>query len=570
MSSPAFDVDQSAVGDLLGVAEEPMQSADPVGLGRSLMTAMLGAARRPSVPLQATAKLVGGLVQASAAVSARMVGARSAGPVAPDARDRRFEDRAWSDNGVFFGIMQSYLLVDRWFTELVERSEIPEPAASKARFASRLLLDAAAPTNVLLTNPQALRRAFDTGGTSVVRGLEHLLHDVATNGGWPSQVDRSSFHLGDNMAATPGRVVFRNDLIEVLQYEAQTAEVHQIPMLFCPPWINKFYIMDLAPQKSLIEWAVQHGLTSFAISYRNPDSSMRDLSFDDYLIQGPRAALDAIRTITGAEKVNTLAVCLGGTLNTVLLAYLNAMGDDLVHTSTYLNALNDFGDAGTLKDVFTDPQTVEGLARRMEAKGYLEASDMARTFDLLRARDLVFRYVETNWLMGEDPPAFDLLAWNADSTRMPAKMHAYYLRRCWIDNALPHDELSVAGTPMLVSEIAQDTYVVAAREDHIVPWRSSYQTTQLFKGPCRFVLSSSGHIAGIVNPPNPKSRLWVNEDLPATPERWLEGATELHETWWNDWISWIVPRSGELGAPPPMGNPSFPVLEAAPGTYVHG
>jgi polyhydroxyalkanoate synthase len=431
-------------------------------------------------------------------------------------------------------------------------------------------VEAISPTNLLATNPAALERAFETGGLSLARGAIHFVRDVTTNGGWPKQVDTSPFTLGANMAATRGRVVFRNELIELIQYEPQTSEVREIPILFCPPWINKYYIMDLAPGRSLIEWAVQHGLTTFAISYRNPDSSMRGLTCDDYLMKGPRAALDVVRSITGAPKVNTLAVCLGGTLNTMLLAYLNAAGEDTVHTSTYLNTLNDFSDGGTLRDVFTDSRTVEGLARRMEAKGYLEASDMAHTFDLLRARDLVFKYVELDWLMGDEPPAFDMLAWNSDSTRMPAVMHAYYLRRCWIDNALARDEMEADGVSLQVSKISNEVYVVAAVDDHIVPWRASYRTTQLFKGNCRFVLSSSGHIAGIVNPPSAKTRLWVNDDLPPSGDEWLEHAVEHQETWWNDWIGWITARSGELGPPPPIGNESFPGGVRAPGTYVYG
>jgi polyhydroxyalkanoate synthase len=535
-----------------------------------LASVALGTARHPAVVARASARLFGGLLEASAASTARFVGAKPAGPVQAEPKDRRFSAPAWSDNGVFYGIMQSYLLAARFVMETVAGADLPEPSASKAAFAARLLIDAAAPTNVLLTNPAALQRAFETGGVSLARGTMNFFRDLATNGGWPKQVDTSPFTLGGNMAATKGRVVFRNELIELIQYEPLTPQVREIPMLFCPPWINKYYIMDLAPGKSLIEWAVQHGLTAFAISYRNPDTSMRDLTFDDYMIKGPRAALDVVRSITGAPKVNTLAVCLGGTLNTVLLAYLNALGEDLVHTSTYLNALNDFSDGGTLKDVFTDRRTVEGLARRMESKGYLEAEDMAHTFDLLRARDLVFKYVESGWLMGEEPPAFDMLAWNSDSTRMPATMHAYYLRRCWIDNALARDEMEAEGVRLMASEISNDVYVVAAVDDHIVPWRSSYRTTQLFKGDCRFVLSSSGHIAGIINPPSPKTRLWLNDDLPPTPEEWLEHATQHQETWWNDWIDWAVARSGELGPPPPLGNDSYPATVRAPGTYVYG
>jgi polyhydroxyalkanoate synthase len=462
------------------------------------------------------------------------------------------------------------MLGDRLITELVEAADLPEPDAAKAKFAAKLLVDAAAPTNYFLTNPTALRRAFDTGGQSLALGARNLLHDVYTNGGWPTQVRKGVFTVGRDMAMSKGSVVFRNDLIELIQYEPLTPKVHAIPMLFCPPWINKYYVMDLAPGKSLIEWALKHSLTVFAISYRNPDSSMRDVSFEDYLLQGPRAAIDVVRSITGSAKVNTVSVCLGGTLNAALVAYLEAKGEDLINSSTYLNTLVDFGDAGTLHDVFTDESTVDGLVQQMERHGYLKAKSMAHTFDLLRANDLVFRFVASNWLMGEDPPAFDILAWNDDSTRMPAKMQAYYLRKCWIENALAHDELEVTGTRLMVSKTKNDTYLVAGVTDHIVPWRSNYRTTQLFQGKRRFVLSSGGHIAGIINPPRPQSKFWANEELPADADQWLAGADEVGETWWNDWVKWVRPRSGKLTATPPLGNADYPAGVPAPGTYVLG
>ncbi|MGA3220470.1 MAG: alpha/beta fold hydrolase, partial [Acidimicrobiales bacterium] len=463
-----------------------------------------------------------------------------------------------------------YLLGNRLATELVENADLPEPDAAKAKFATKLLLDAAAPTNYFFANPKAIKRAFDTGGQSLALGARNVVHDCLTNGGWPSQVKRELFKVGKNMAVSKGRVVFRNDLIELIQYQPLTPRAHAVPLLFCPPWINKYYIMDLAPEKSLVEWALRHNFTVFAISYRNPDSSMRDFSFDDYMFKGPRVAIDVVRSITGSAKVNTLSVCLGGTLNAALVAYLDAKGEDLINSSTYLNALVDFGDAGTLHDVFTDQRVVEGLVQRMQRRGYLDGAAMAHTFDALRANDLIFRYVASNWLMGEDPPAFDVLAWNNDSTRMPAKMQAYYLRKCWIENALALDELDVAGTRLMVSKITNDAYLVAGVTDHIVPWRSNYRTTRLFQGKRRFVLSSGGHIAGIINPPRPQSKMWTNEELPADPDQWRAGAQEVAGTWWEDWVAWLRPRSGALRTTPPMGNAAYPAGEEAPGTYVRG
>jgi polyhydroxyalkanoate synthase len=568
VAATTFDGLPGSMADRLGITEAPLDRADPVGLGRSLVGAMARAALHPAGLARAFGSYLAGSLAAGTAVLDRTVGRPAAGPLQPGPKDRRFSDPTWTENAWYFALKQLYLLNRRLFEELVDAASLPEPRASKARFAAGLVADAAAPTNMLLTNPTALKRSFETGGLSVARGLRNLVRDLRTNDGWPSQVDTTPFELGRNMAASEGHVVYRNDLIELIQYEPTRAEVHEIPLLCCPPWINKYYIMDLAPGKSLVEWARNLGLTIFAISYRNPDESMRHLTFDDYLINGPCAAIDVVRSITGVEQVNTLAICLGGTLNAAMLAYLDANGDDFVRSSTYLNSLVDFSEAGTLGSVFTDERTIENLSRRMEAKGYLEAKDMARTFDLLRANELVFNYVASNWLLGETPPAFDLLAWNNDSTRMPARMHAFYLRKCYLENALARDMMELAGVPLRVSDIRSESYIVAAVEDHIVPWRASYKTTQIFKGDTRFVLSSSGHIAGIVNPPSPKSRLWTNEELPCRPDDWLTGATEHQDTWWNDWGRWIVERSGALAPSAPIGNERYPSLCEAPGMYV--
>ncbi|HEX5586817.1 MAG TPA: alpha/beta fold hydrolase, partial [Acidimicrobiia bacterium] len=354
----------------------------------------------------------------------------------------------------------------------------------------------------------------------------------------------------------------------VLQYDPKTEEVFERPLLVIPPWINRYYIADLAPGKSLVEWAVDHGHATFAISYRNPDESMRHLTFDDYLRLGPLTAIDVVRDISGSDVVNTLAICLGGTMNAMTLAYLDACGDRFVNTATFLNSAVDYEGAGTLASVFADPDTVEGLVRKMEEKGYLDGREIAHTFDLLRANDLVFRYAVDNWLLGKPPPSFDLLAWNSDSTNLPGLAHGHFLRKMYIENALARDEYVAMGERLVTSEISTDTYIVAAVDDHIVPWRASYRTTQLFKGPVRFVLGSAGHIAGIVSPPSPKVRLWINDALPADPDRWFADATQHRDTWWNDWAAWIESRAGELVAPPPMGGPSQTVLGDAPGTYV--
>ena len=560
----------AGLGELAGFGDQLLDSVDPVSIGRSYGRALTRAARRPWAAVPALARFAGGMAMVATNVGTRVAGIELPGVVEPDPRDFRFQDPTWRDNLVFHGLLQTYLVTARLVVEMAEAAGLDEPEASKAEFAAEVVADAIAPTNFLPTNPRALKRAFETAGRSAARGFRNMVHDVLRNDGWPSQVDRRHFELGTNMAATPGEVVYRNELIELLQYAPQTESVHRIPLLVMPPWINRYYIADLAPGKSLVEWAVQHGHTTFAISYRNPDERARDVTFDDYLRLGPLAAIDVVREITGSETVNTLGICLGGTMNTMVLAYLNACGDHLVNSTTLINSANDYGNAGDLATVFGDPQTLTALVRRMENVGYLPGKDMARTFDLLRANDLVFRYVIDGWLLGEDPPSFDLLAWNADCTNMPGRAHADFVRAMYVENALARDQFVALGERLLVSEIGTDTYIVAAVEDHIVPWRVSYRTTQLLKGPVRFVLTSGGHIAGIVNPPGPRAKLWTNDDLPPDPDEWRAGATETQTTWWNDWAWWLGSRAGDMVAPPPIGSASHPSLGPAPGTYVRG
>ena len=409
----------AAFNDLLGATEAAVDTADPVSLGRSYLGAMRRAARRPLHSVPAWLRYGAGLGMAGTNLATRVVGIELPGVIEADPSDPRFRDPTWSDNLLFHGLLQAYLLTARLIQDLVEAAGLAPPEGPKAEFAASLLADAISPTNLLFTNPRALKRAFETGGTSVVRGARNFVHDMLHNEGWPSQVDRDSFVLGRNTAATPGKVVFRNELIEVLQYAPTTEEVFERPLVVIPPWINRYYIADLAPGKSLVEWAVAHGHTTFAVSFRNPDRSMRDLSFDDYLRLGPLTAIDVAREISGSETVNTLSICLGGTMTAMVLAYLDACGDHLVHSATYLNSAIDYDDAGALATVFADPATLEGLVRRMEKKGFLPGKDIAHTFDLLRANDLVFRYVVDGWLLGQAPPAFDLLNWNSDNTNMP-------------------------------------------------------------------------------------------------------------------------------------------------------
>jgi polyhydroxyalkanoate synthase len=566
MSDPNEDQKQTK-GTVRRAADELLDRIDPVSFGRSLAATAVGLARHPLSVLSAYQHFAVSALGAAQAVTSRMMGTKTPGPVEPTAKDRRFADPAWQENPLFFALQQAHFLRERLVTELVDAAGLDEQTTKKARFTTQLMVDALAPTNYLLTNPAALRKAFETGGLSVLRGFRQFGEDLRHRGGWPKQVDTSSFQVGKNLAVTSGKVIYRNDLMELIQYAPQTPKTFAVPILCSPPWINKYYIMDLAPGRSFIEWAIQHGHTTFAISYRNPDASMEDVSLDDYLLRGLHQATKVVREITQAPKINLVALCLGGTLATMLLSYLSEMGEDWVNSATLLNTLVDFGEPGPIS-AFTDPKSLESLSRRVKRNGYLSAKDMEHTFNLLRANDLVFNYVANNWLMGQEPAAFDILAWNGDSTRMPANMYISYLRSFYQGNQLARGELEAAGKRLPTSNVKQDVYILAAVEDHIAPWRSSFKTTGLLGGHVKFVLSSAGHIAGIVNPPSKNAVHWTNDQLVADPDAWLASATKHQETWWEDWAHWIAQRAGEERLPPQLGNQAFRPLADAPGTYV--
>jgi len=546
------------------------EDLDEAGLGEALMQVVRASASRPLQSVSAAVQFSADLAQVPLAAAAQWLGRPIEPPVPLDPKDRRFADPAWSTNPLFYGTRLGYAAACRFARDVVGSAALDADTARKASLATELLLDSLAPTNILATNPAALKRAFDTGGMSLVRGARQFVDDVLTNGGRPRQVDTRPFEVGRNLAATPAKVVYRNDLMELLQYEPQTDQVRANPMLCSPPWINKYYVMDLAPQRSFIEWAVQHGRTVFAISYKNASKETAGTTMDDYLVHGPQAALDVIAEITGAETIDIVGLCLGGALTAITDAWLRQSGDDRIGTLTLLNTMLDYTEPGPLQ-AFTDIKTVERLERKMRREGVLDATSMAGTFDVLRANDLIFNYVVSNWLLGEDPPAFDILAWNADSTRMPAEMHAFYLRNFYVENKLATGDLQIAGKQIDLSAIKAPAYVVSAINDHIVPWQSSYKTTGLVSGPVRFVLSSGGHIAGIVNPPGPKAWHQVqptDESLPASASAWLSGAERRSGSWWEDWTRWSEDNSGPLVAPPPLGSDRHPVLGEGPGTYV--
>lgn len=549
------------------VAATHGEGVDAAGLFPALAKSLRSTGPAAVTPV---AKYAVGMAGAAIGTVAAFLGVDPSGPVALDPADRRFRDVAWRKNPLFVWQQQSYLLACRLLDELIDAADVPDTVSRKAGLAAEFVKAASAPTNYLWGNPEALKRAFETGGLSLIAGFRRFVADAVNNRALPSQVDSAAFKVGVDLAATPGMVVYRNELIELIQYAPQTDQTHAIPLLCSPPWINKYYIMDLAPGRSFIEWAVKHGHTTFAISYRNPDASMSDTSFEDYLFKGPLQALDVIEDITGQPQVNIVALCLGGTLTTILLGYLAAAGEDRVNAVTLLNTLIDFEGAGVLT-AFTDEESLNRLEERWSREGTLKAESMQRTFDLLRPQDLIFNYIGPGWLMGEPPPAFDILAWNADGTAMPAAMHIAYLRSCYLENRLALGTLVFGGRHIDLSRVATDMFVVGAENDHIAPWHASYRSTQLLpKSDVQYLLSSAGHIAGVVNPPSPKAKYRINETYPPDPADWLAGVVSVQESWWEAWSKWMSKRAGPQTTPPPAGSERFPILGAAPGSYVFG
>ncbi|WP_153505853.1 PHA/PHB synthase family protein [Cumulibacter manganitolerans] len=545
---------------------------DPMGWVPATAKVAGSAFGRPQEVAASTARLVGTLARIPGASVRRLGSDPGAPPVPPSPRDKRFAEPTWDLNPAFFALRQLYLAGCAYVDELADagaRQQDPVTAA-KARQFIKLAQNVASPTNFALTNPDVLGRALQTGGKSLVQGARFAGDDVRKRGGRPMKVDRDDFEVGRTLAATPGKVVYRNDLVELIQYAPQTDQVHRTPILFSPPWINKYYVMDLAPGRSFAEWAVTHNRTVFVLSYRNPDESMRAVTFDDYLEQGSLRAVEVVQQITGAEKVDVVGLCLGGISATISCAYLARTRPELIGSLTLLNTMIDCADAGELGQMITQ-QSMRALAERMAEKGYLAGQDMAFTFDLLRANDLIFNYVVSRWLKGEAPPAFDMLAWNEDSTHLTEAMYTQYMSTMYTENQLASGRFELLGERLDVGDIRSDVYIVGAINDHIVPWQASYASVPLFGGRVRYALSSGGHIAGIVNPPGPKAWCEIAETddaLPATAQDWQAIATRQPMTWWEDWIRWSNERAGALVAPPALGSADHPPLEDAPGSYV--
>jgi len=486
-------------------------------------------------------------------------------------KDKRFKHPEWSENAIFSFVKDSYLVAAKSVLSTVrEVKGMDDATARKVDFYTRQFVDALSPSNFIATNPEVLTETLESGGQNLLRGLENLFADLERGNGRLSitMTDMTAFHLGENIAMTPGKIVYQNELMQLIQYRPSTQEVRRRPLLIVPPWINKFYVLDLQPKNSFIKWAVDQGHTLFVISWVNPDQKLAEKSFENYMLEGPLAALAAIESATGERNVNTIGYCLGGTLLASTAAYLAAKGDDRIASATYFVTLVDFTDGGDMA-VFIDEEQLVSLERRMHKRGYLEAQDMATAFNMLRANDLIWSFVVDNYLLGKEQMPFDLLFWNSDSTRMPAAMHSFYLRKMYQQNLLAKPcGISLAGTPIDLSKIRTPTFILSAREDHIAPWKSTYAAIRLYSGPVKFVLSASGHVAGVISAPGSKYGHWANDNLPPSPDEWFAGATPHLGSWWPVWDEWVTQLDSDHVPAREPGGGKLTIIEDAPGSYV--
>jgi polyhydroxyalkanoate synthase len=502
----------------------------------------------------------------------RMLGGDAAPAVVePAPGDRRFKAEAWKENEVFDFIKQSYLLTANAMQEMVGQLHgLDEKERGRVAFYTRQFADAVAPTNFPLTNPDVLKATVASNGENLVKGLDNLLEDIERGQGELS-IRRSAdgFTVGENIATAPGKVVFRNHIMELLQYSPTTDEVHERPLLIFPPWINKFYIIDLRPENSMVRWLVGQGYTVFLVSWVNPDAKLAQAGFEEYMQDGVFAALEAVEKAAGVRDPNCVGYCIGGTLLAATLAYMAAKGDDRVHSATFWAAQTDFSEAGELT-VFVDEAQLEALKAKMDSEGgVLPGSKMAGAFNMLRANDLIWSFVINNYLLGKQPMPFDLLYWNSDTTRMPEKLHLSYLRNCYKENALARGKMEMAGVKLDLSKVKVPVYLQSAREDHIAPANSVFKSVNLFGGPVRFIIAGSGHIAGVINPPAAKKyQHWTNEKGAKDIEAWKKGATEHPGSWWPDWDKWLSKLSGPKVPARQPGDGKLKPLGDAPGTYV--
>ena len=548
------------------------EAVDPFGMLEACQRVQQAWLKQPRALAEQVNTFAAGALSVQLHALRRYAGETEEDLVSVNPFDERFQDPAWRQNPFFDHLKELYLLGTRWLEDAVEETPGCDPKVrAKALFLTRELLNAVAPSNLLWSNPAALLRALQTGGLSLAEGTANLVKDIRR--GSIRMTDHEAFTVGENLAVTPGKVVFRNRLLEVIQYAPTTETVHAMPVVLVSPWINKYYILDLNPQKSLVRWLVAQGFTVFVTSWKNPGPDLRDTTFDDYLVDGALQAVEVARAVSGSDQVHLTGYCIGGTLVAALMAWLNRGGrrkSPVAHW-TLFTTLVDFDLPGEI-GVFIDEETVAWLERRMAHSGYLDGQDMANAFRALRSNSLVWYYYVHNYLLGEDLPRFDVLFWNMDTTRMPERMHAWYLRELYLHNRLVEpDALELAGRPIDLGRIKQPLYAVGAEQDHIAPWLATFRVAGLVGGPVRYVLATSGHILGIINPPvdPPKRRYWVGDATGATDAAaWRDAVPKEPGSWWEDWAAWLGKRCGPRVAPPALGNAEYRPLADAPGTYV--
>ncbi|WP_293812830.1 class I poly(R)-hydroxyalkanoic acid synthase [uncultured Bosea sp.] len=525
----------------------------------------------PSRIIEAQASLTGDFMNLWSAALKRAGGEEVAPIAEPDKRDGRFKDPEWTSHPTFDFIKQAYLIGSRWAETMVDKADDLDPhTREKARFYIKQIAGALSPTNFVATNPELLRETMQQNGENLVRGMKMYAEDVEAGGGELKirQSDASSFEVGVNIATTPGKVIFRNEIIELIQYAPSTPQVLKRPLLIVPPWINKFYILDLNPEKSFIRWCVEQGLTVFCISWVNPDARHAAKDFESYMREGIFAALDTIEEATGEKKVSAIGYCVGGTLLGVTLAYMAAVRDKRIESATFFTTQVDFSQAGELS-VFVDEEQIRAIEEQMARTGYLDGARMAGAFNMLRPNDLIWSYAVNNYLKGKAPTPFDLLYWNADSTRMPAANHSFYLRNCYLDNKLSKGEMRIGGKTLDLKLVTIPIYNLATREDHIAPAQSVFNGSQCFGGPVEHVVAGSGHIAGVVNPPaKVKYQYWTGGSAKGRYADWLAKADEHPGSWWPHWFSWLEAQAPKKVAAREPGGGKLEALADAPGTYV--
>ncbi|HSV03624.1 MAG TPA: class I poly(R)-hydroxyalkanoic acid synthase [Phenylobacterium sp.] len=565
---------QGAIAEMaLKNAERPAAlSPDPFHVAPALTEVMGRLAAQPDKLMRAQADLFSRYLDLWQSAARRMSGEAPTAAASAPRGDKRFQAPEWSDNPVFEVIKQSYLITSGWLNELVAGVEGVEPMTRRrVEFFTKMLTDALSPSNFLMSNPEALRALAESGGESLVRGMQNFAADLERGGGQLAiaQTDYQMFRIGENVATAPGKVVFRNEIIELIQYSPTTDQVCEIPLVIFPPWINKFYILDLRPENSMIRWLASQGITVFVASWVNPDASLATRTFEDYMREGIYAGVAAAMDQCGVSKVNTVGYCIGGTLLSATLAHMAARKVNPIASATFFAAQQDFSEAGDLL-LFTSEDWLADLEKRMdEGGGVLSGQTMADTFNALRANDLIWSFFVNNYLLGKEPKPFDLLFWNSDQTRMPRTLHLFYLRKFYGENALAKGELTLDSVRLNLEDVKTPIYVQSSKEDHIAPARSVYKGARLFGGPVTFTLAGSGHIAGVINAPAAnKYQHWTNEALPPTLEEWQAGAIEHPGSWWPHWAAWLKQRSGDLVPARDPAHGNLAPLAEAPGSYV--